>query len=227
MKATTARCTRIADIGQGRTRASIESPIVPQLGQFVLARYWPGLDPYLSSVVFPAALTRHGFALELRSDDPTLPYLAPGAELHLTGPFGQPVPFRLQPNGRILLISARSPHRLLPLAQQALEIGVDITMLLEQPYPLQTLDTRIEARRGGLPALLEDHLAWAEKVFVDCLPEPELRAALQPLAGDSYALFAEALPCGTGACQGCPVKSGKGWQLACVNGPFFRLSELD
>ena len=201
--------------------------MVPQLGQFVLARYWPGLDPYLSNVVFPAALTSDGFALELRSDDPTLPYLAPGAELQLTGPFGQPVPFRLQPNGRILIISTRSPHPLLPLAQQALEFGTDITLLLEQPYPMQTLDTRIEARCGGLPALLGDHLAWAEKVFLDCLPEPELLATLRPLAGDSYALFPEALPCGTGACQGCPVKSGKDWQLACVHGPFFRLSELD
>ncbi len=63
-------------------------------------------------------------------------------------------------------------------------------------------------------------------MFIDCLPEAELRAMLQPLAGNSYALCAETLPCGTGACQGCAVPGTKGHQLACVHGPFFRLSAL-
>ena len=133
---------------------------------------------------------------------------------------------RHQPDSRILFICARNPHHLLPLAQQALQAGADITLLLERPYPLQTLDARIEARHGELLTLLRNHLAWAEKVFVDCLPGARMRATLQPLAGDSYALFAEALPCGTGACQGCAVPGAKGYQLACVNGPFFRLSAL-
>ncbi len=226
MQAATARCTRIANIGAGRTRAWLQSAIVPQAGQFMLARYWPGLDPYLSSAVFPAALTSDGFALELPSDDATLPYLVPGADVRLTGPFGQPMPMRHQPDSRILFICARNPHHLLPLAQQALQAGADITLLLERPYPLQTLDARIEARHGELLTLLRNHLAWAEKVFVDCLPGARMRATLQPLAGDSYALFAEALPCGTGACQGCAVPGAKGYQLACVNGPFFRLSAL-
>ncbi len=227
MQSATAHCTRVANIGEGRTRAWLQSTIMPQPGQFVIARYWPGLDPYLSSAVFPAALSSDGFALELSSNNPMLPYLAPGAAVHLTGPFGQPVPVRIQPNGHILLISAHSLHRLLPLAQQALQAGADVTVLLERPYPLQTLDARIEARHGEMLTLLPDHLAWAEKVFIDCLPEPKLRAALQSLAGDSYALFTETLPCGTGACQGCSVQSGKGWQLACISGPFFCLSELD
>ncbi len=200
---------------------------MPQTGQFVLARCWPGLDPYLSSAVFPVALTSDGFALELPPGDPMLPYLTPGADLQLTGPFGQPLSVRPQSNSHILLMCVHSPHRLLQLAQQALQAGADVTMLLEQAYPLRTLDARIEVRHGKLQALLGKHLAWAEKIFIDCPPESELSAALQPLAGNSYALFAETLPCGTGACQGCPVQSRKGWQLACVNGPFFRLSELD
>ncbi len=132
MQAATARCTRIANIGAGRTRAWLQSAIVPQAGQFVLARYWPGLDPYLSGALFPAALTSDGFALELPSEDATLPYLLPGADVRLIGPFGQPVPMRSQPDGRIMFICARSPHRLLPLVQQALQAGADVTLLLER-----------------------------------------------------------------------------------------------
>ena len=131
MQAATARCTRIANIGAGRTRAWMQSAIVPQAGQFVLARYWPGLDPYLSRAVFPAAFTSDGFALELPSEDATLPYLLPGADVRLIGPFGQPVPMRSQPDGRIMFICARSPHRLLPLVQQALQAGADVTLLLD------------------------------------------------------------------------------------------------
>jgi|TARA_B100001971_G_scaffold201786_1_gene214897 hypothetical protein len=227
MQETAARCTRITDIGEGRTRALIKCAVVPQFGQFMLARYWPGLDPYLSSVVFPAALTSDGFALELPSSHPTLPHLVPGADVALAGPFGKPVPTRLQPNNHVLIICSRSPHRMLPLAQRTLGVGADVTLLLEKQYPLQNLDARIEAHQGDLLTLLGDHLAWAEKVFIDCLPKPELHSALKPLAKDSYALFAETLPCGTGACQGCLVQIRQGWQLACVNGPFFCLSELD
>ena len=152
MQETAARCTRITNIGEGRTRALIKCAVVPQFGQFMLARYWPGLDPYLSSVVFPAALTSDGFALELPSSDPTLPHLTPGADVALAGPFGKPVPARLQPNDHILIICARSPHRMLPLAQQTLRVGADVTLLLERQYPLQTLDARVEARHGdGTP----------------------------------------------------------------------------
>jgi hypothetical protein len=115
----------------------------------------------------------------------------------------------------------------LALAQQVLQAEAEVTLLLEQPYPLRTLDMRIEVRRGEVITSLESHISWAENVFTDSFPKTELRAALEPLSRSSYALYAEKLPCGTGACHGCPVQSKNGWQLACVNGPFFRLSELD
>lgn len=227
MQADTAYCTHITNIGEGRTRVSLKTTIMPYPGQFVIARYWPGLDPYLSNPVFPASLSNDGFTLELSSNSPMMPYLAPGAAVQLTGPFGQPMSVRLKPNGRVLLISVRSLHRLLPLAQQALLAGADVTVLIEKPYPLQMLDVRIEARRGNMLTLMGEHLDWAEKVYIDCIPETNLRAALQPLAGDTYALFTKTMPCGTGACQGCSVYNKRGWQLACVSGPFFCLSELE
>ncbi|MEK6573063.1 MAG: 2Fe-2S iron-sulfur cluster-binding protein [Chloroflexota bacterium] len=35
------------------------------------------------------------------------------------------------------------------------------------------------------------------------------------------------MPCGTGACGACAVKTIHGWKMACVDGPFFSLTELD
>ena len=192
----------------------------------MLARYWPGIDPYLSSVVFPAALTSDGFVLEIPSEDPTLPYLEPGRECQLTGPLGQPVPIHPKPNVHLLLICSGSPHIMLPLAQKALESGADVTLLLEHPYPLNSLDARIEVRRGELLTLVADHLDWAEQVCIDCLPQAELYAALQPMVRNSYALFTETMPCGIGACQSCAVQIEKECVLACINGPFLPLSKV-
>ena len=226
MQISTAHCTQVADIGEGRTHAWIQSTIIPQPGQFMLARYWPGIDPYLSKVVFPAALTSDGFVLELPAEDPTLPYLTPGKECQLTGPLGQPVPIRPQPNVHLLLICSRSPHTMLPLAQKALDSGADVTLLLEHPYPLNSLDTRIEIRRGELLTLLTDHIDWAEQVCLDCMPGADLYATLQPILRNGYALFTETLPCGIGACQSCAVQIGKTCVLACINGPFLPLSKV-
>jgi dihydroorotate dehydrogenase electron transfer subunit len=97
---------------------------------------------------------------------------------------------------------------------------------------------------GGLLGALPDALAWADEVVVAApwslletlallrrarLEPFTLRAslpiqALPLLAGSAGG--GDALPCGTGACGVCVVPTGRGYRLACREGPVFPLEAL-
>ena len=231
MRATTAHCTRLELFGD-RVRARFDCDLVPRPGQFLLARLTPAYDPYLRQSLFPSQLSEAGFALDLPTASPVLGFITPGAQVDILGPAGSPLP-DIPPRSRVLLI-AHDPSALLPLAAGAIQSGGEATLLLSSPYPLEALDPQIELRVGDLASLAAEFASTADLVFMH-VPAP-LRKTLHDRLADSRAVLAPSLahalcstatPCGTGACGACYVRTTRGHKLACLDGPFFSLAQLD
>lgn len=182
-------------------------------------------------------------------EDPGYRWLAQrrtGEVVNLTGPYG--VGFPLPPHVRRLLLLAE-PERLdplLPLMDEALDRGGQVSLLLAAQG--SALDTA--AMRASLPLSVELHtldntadsweksitasLRWADQVCA-ALPVPDLprlaegiRLARKRLeSGFAFALVDADLACGYGACLACVVPLANGnLTRACVHGPAFDLLEL-
>jgi len=232
VRQTLAQCTQIELVGD-RVRAHFDSDLIPAPGQFLLARLIPAFDPYLRRPLFPTQIADSGFAVVFSPTDPALNTLAPGAKIDLIGPVGAATPdfpFRT----RVLLVADPDPSALLPFAARVVAQGGTATLLLSTHYPLDALDPEIELRIGDLPTLAAEFAPSADLVFIcagRALHRPIHRRLTEARSFVSReyarALVTCPMPCGTGACGACAVKTIHGWKMACVDGPFFSLTELD
>jgi dihydroorotate dehydrogenase electron transfer subunit len=187
------------------------------LGQALFPGGWPGLhrsDPH-------AVLT---FSAEQ-------PGWLPGTRLSLRGPLG--TGFQLPAGTRRLALAALGPGtpRLLPLATQALESGLEVALFSSARLP------------PGLPAELEifplssvpQALMWADHMALDLALSdlPVLRRTLglgpaERFRGTAQVLVETPMPCGGMAdCGVCAVPGRKGWRMACLEGPVFDLEQVE
>ncbi|MBO37001.1 MAG: hypothetical protein CL612_04120 [Anaerolineaceae bacterium] len=225
MRFSTGRCTDLITIGNDRFQAKLHSDHIPLPGQFMLARFWATIYPYVNTVVFPTTTESNSFTIEIKNEDQQSQNLSLGSKVELIGPCGQPVSLNKTARN-LLLVANTSPHKLLPFAQLALTCGMDVTFLISCKYPLESLDPRIEVHTGELKPLLENHFEWAEQTLMDFKPGTIIHKLLDPISSNIHVLCHLMMPCGAGACHGCTVYTKSGWKLACKQGPFFKLSEL-
>jgi NAD(P)H-flavin reductase len=219
---TTAQCTRTELIGE-HIRAHFDSDLVPAPGQFLLARLTPSLDPYLRLPFFPSSLSQNSFSVDL----PRHTILTPGMMIDLIGPCGAAIEENKE-RERVLLIADDSPAALLPFASSAIARAGAATVILARPYPLDSLDPRIEIHRGDLIALTKELAPHADRIFIHA-SHASLHFALYTsnfAHSSSYALLAPPTPCGVGACQACCVRTNRGYKMSCLDGPFFNLQSL-
>ncbi len=234
-------------------------------GRLFMARCWD--DPtapggvYLRRPLFlvqsrsvaDGALTRCEFLLPGR-DDPGATWLCrlpAGAAVHLLGPFGNG--FALHTHSRALLLVAdhKRVPLLLPLSDQILDRGGQVTLLLREPERQAASDNQAlrSALAGRLPLAVEIQpvgsdeewltalkrlLPWADQVCAG-LPS-SLFVELAGLARQTRfrldegfgQMFVEAdYACGWGGCLACVVPLGKGGHTrACVHGPVMDLRKL-
>ena len=90
------------------------------------------------------------------------------------------------------------------------------------------------AGHGGVARDLFSNLVrWADCVCIAA--DPATYPALAEIVRDvrlgpserfAQALVAPPMVCGVGACQGCGVRTARGFKLACTDGPVFDLLEL-
>ena len=75
---------------------------------------------------------------------------------------------------------------------------------------------------------VKDHLAGAGQVYA-AGPRPMLKRLTEVCSGrvKTYVSWEEAMGCGTGLCQGCPVKTATGYMMTCSDGPVFNADEID
>lgn len=229
MQQATARCAEVTSVGQGRMRVRLNSAISPAPGQFALLLP-PDGQSAVRRTVFPLSRDDEGFTFEMLPGDPLRPWLHPGAELDLLGPFGTGLSESIS-GARVLLLARMDPAPLLAFADEPRRTGGSVTLLLSQPYPVRSLPHDIEVRVGHLPRLLGDYAAWADWTFVYTgdTPEPALIEALRASTLSSErvrVLFSPAMPCGVGACQACALHTKAGTRYICTDGPSLPLSAL-
>lgn len=235
MCTTKAKCDQVELVGE-RVRVHFGADLALMPGQFVLARLAETFDPYLRQPLYPSSIDLDSFSVDLVSTDPALRFLSPGVTVDLLGPIGS-VPTNIPSQTRLLLVAETDPAVLLPFATQAINSGGTVTLALSSQYPLEAIQPEIElhvAAVDAIPALVAELAASADLIFLQTTVQLS-QAIYQNLNGSpafmaarsAYAFVPCAMPCGTGACGACYIKTTRGWKLACLNGPFFPLADLN
>lgn len=195
----------------------------PTPGQFYLAWAATPVQPFLRLPIFPYPLPGGGVEFCIASDHPYAT-LEPGQPLDVIGPCGHGFTWPVQATH--LLVKCDWPTHFMGLIYRALDMRLNVTLLLPEAAPLPDLPLEVEIARGAFTAELAD---WADLVALesaDPVVEAHTLRAFCPtrLAGYVQALLMPPMPCGTGACQACWVEAGSPRRrLACVDGPVFRL----
>lgn len=84
--------------------------------------------------------------------------------------------------------------------------------------------------RGLVTGLFPDHLQWADQIFI-CGPLPMFKAISrdysQSIRGKSVQVSLEIrMGCGLGFCYACTIKTLKGLQQVCKDGPVFNFQDI-
>ncbi len=215
---TNAHCTLTELVGE-HIRAHFDSDLVPSLGQFLLARLTP--YPYLRFPLFPSSLSLSSFSVDLPRDS----NISPGMMIDLIGPCGAAIE-ESRERERVLLIADDSPAVLLPFASSAIARAGAATVILSQPYPLDSLDPRIEVHRGDLITLTKELAPHADRIFIHLSHPSPLTHHASLVTHHAYTLLTPPTPCGVGACHACYIKTNHGHKMSCLDGPFFNLQSL-
>jgi dihydroorotate dehydrogenase electron transfer subunit len=220
---------RLVALPDGRLAAEVgqEAVLDSSPGRFYLALAADMRGAYLRQPVHPAA-DEAGSALEVPA---AWAHLQPGEALDLLGPCGRACELPERAHNVLLVAGAHGASRLLPLARAALARRAAVTLVSAGTHTLRGLPAEIEVRFGA--AGLGEALEWADAIYAD-LPAadlPALQARLRAAAGTSgpeaRAYRLPPAPCGVGACGACAVATRSGWRLACLDGPWFPLLELE
>jgi len=220
---------------------------VAQPGQFVMVRCGDSHDLLLRRP-FSIHRVAHGGQIALLFNivgrgTEWLSQCQKGDSLDLLGPLGQS--FSLQSASRRLLLVAGGIGiaPLVFLAEKGLNQGGSITLLMGASnasllYPRSLLPPLIdlvtatedgsEGRRGMVTELISDFINQADQVFA-CGPASmyQSMAAQSCLKGRPVQISLEVrMGCGLGACYGCTIKTRRGLQQVCRDGPVFELADI-
>lgn len=226
---------------------ALEIAKVAQPGQFVMVRCGDSHDSLLRRP-FSIHRVAHGGQIALLFNivgrgTEWLSQCQKGDSLDLLGPLGKS--FSLQSASRRLLLVAGGIGiaPLVFLAEKGLNQGGSITLLMGAPnasllYPRSLLPPSInlvtatedgsEGRRGMVTELISDFINQADQVFA-CGPASmyQSMAAQSCLKGRSVQISLEVrMGCGLGACYGCTIKTKRGLQQVCRDGPVFELADI-
>lgn len=205
-------------------------------GQLALVRDPATIEPYLRRKVWLYQVNGERVAFTLSTRDPLASLWHSGHTLDLLGPVGRALEF--DPNARHVLLIGEGTRvaALFPMAQQAIQENRAV-VLFSRPdsrgdvFPAHLLPPEIEYHTGGdLPCA--ELITWADAIVANGREQlyselkDGIRAARYRLErGLARVLFDEPIPCGTGACYACAVKTARGVRLACIDGPAFDLMD--
>jgi dihydroorotate dehydrogenase electron transfer subunit len=167
----------------------------------------------------------------------------PGDLLSVVGPLG--TGFKLEPKTRNVLLvgGGLGMAPLVALADKAISREMTVTLLAgarteANVVPASLLPAEIEyvvctddgshGRAGFVTNAVRDFADWADQIFA-CGPRPmiEALAGLRLSSAKSVQVaLEEHMACGLGACLGCVVKTRKGLERVCRDGPVFELGDL-
>lgn len=154
--------------------------------------------------------------------------LRAGDLLHLTGPLGNAFP--LAQNANVLLVSGGIGYPPIAWLKKALLPANRVIHLhggacAADAFPCDVLytDDGSAGIRGFVTAEIGEIIANNQiDTVYSCGPVPMLKALSAKVAGLKHFCSLEAyMACGIGACHGCAVGVGEGYQRVCKDGPVF------
>jgi len=167
-----------------------------------------------------------------------------GSSIDLLGPLGNG--YSIQPGSHNLLLLAGGIGitPLCFLAEQAVNQGYSVTLLLgastaAQLYPRHLLPAKVElvittedgtaGREGMIIDFLPHFVGWADQIFA-CGPTSmyqTMAVQKQRLKKKPAQISLEVrMGCGLGVCYGCTVKTKNGLKQVCKDGPVFELDDI-
>jgi len=168
-----------------------------------------------------------------------------GNNVNMFGPLGNGFSIQSDSHNLLLLAGGIGVAPLHFLAQEALNQGHSVTLLLgastaTQLYPKHFLPPEAEVititedgatdNKGMITDLLPDFVDGADQVFA-CGPTSMYHALLTHnlplLEGKPVQISLEIrMGCGRGVCYGCTVKTKSGLKQVCTDGPVFDLDDI-
>lgn len=166
-----------------------------------------------------------------------------GDELDLLGPLGKGFTIQSGSQNFLLVAGGIGLAPLVFLAQQALNQGQTVTLLLgaltaSQLYPERLLPSEVKlitttedgtaGKKGMITDYLADFSGGADQVFA-CGPMAmyQTMARMPELKNKPVQISLEVrMGCGLGICYGCTVKTRKGLRQVCRDGPIFELNAI-
>lgn len=169
----------------------------------------------------------------------------PGDLVFCWGPLGRGYSVRKTSSQLLLVAGGIGVAPLVWLADEAVEQGSSVTLVLggrsaEQLFPAPNLAAEVEVvvttedgslgRRGLATEAFADHLEWCDQAFA-CGPNAMFQALAETMRRRRVrrpvqVLLEEGMACGTAICYGCAVETKRGIRLVCRDGPQFDLRDL-
>jgi dihydroorotate dehydrogenase electron transfer subunit len=174
----------------------------------------------------------------------------PGDRIFVYGPLGRGCAVRRGAGNLLLVAGGIGVAPLVWLADEEVARGRHVTLIqgarsADGLFPAHLLPPEVEVvavtedgslgQRGLVTDLVPEYLSWADQVFA-CGPNAMFRAlaeVVRRVEGEGarrrrksvQVLLEEVMPCGTGICYGCGVRTRKGVKLVCKDGPRFELRD--
>ena len=170
--------------------------------------------------------------------------LPPGQAVDVLGPLGRP--FEVHPRTRraLMIAGGIGVAPVAALAEELVARELEVTLVAgyrdaahvlpaehvspEVEYVIATNDGSA-GRTGTATRVAAEYLAWADEVFA-CGPLPMLRALARmdrPSRLRVQVSMEEHMGCAMGVCLGCVVRTRKGYQRVCRDGPVFDIAEIE
>jgi hypothetical protein len=213
--------------GQAGVWIACPPAAIPAAGQYLMSRALEDENAILGTPLFAASLKPDGFL----ATPSLLPAWEPGTHLELRGPIGRGLRLPERAKRIALVALGKTPSRLEPLAGQGLERR-EATVALYTDASLPILPTALEVQ--PLQSVPEA-TAWADFMAIELPLDSlgDLRGVLGLERGEhlpcpGQILIETPMPCaGLSDCGACAIPAGRGWKLACKDGPVFDINEIE
>jgi NAD(P)H-flavin reductase len=239
MKQSVYRVTGSARLWSNTQVLTIDAPDLArtmQAGQFALLRHPNTYDPYLRRTAWFYRAGNEHVTLTLRADDALTQLLRVGESVDVLAPLGKAIQFDANVKHILVVGEGESIPQLISIVEMAIRQQRAVVLVhrapsIDQIFSSHLLVPEIEYRTDEPNAEL---IVWADacvlagsEEFYRTMAETVRAARYRLESGFARGLIDMPMPCGTGECFACAVDRRHGLVRACVDGPWFDLSDFE